>query len=65
MIKKYEETGILWEPELHFIPKKYFKMALKLGQFMKENNIREIHDIVHADNYYTLKNEYRILWQQQ
>jgi hypothetical protein len=47
----FEITGILYEPELHFIPAKYFEMACKLTTFMRENNLREIQGLT-LDEYY-------------
>jgi len=57
-MKKFKETGIMWEPELHFIPKKYFKMACKLGKFMRENGIREIQSVVESTHYGDMKYHY-------
>lgn len=57
-VKRFKEEGILWEPELHFIPKKYFKMACKLSKFMRENGIRELQGVVQADHYRDMKYHY-------
>ena len=47
----FKPVGILYEPELHFIPRKYFDMAVELSKFMQENNIRELQGVVEAGHY--------------
>lgn len=47
----FEITGILYEPELHFIPRKYFAMACELSEYMEEHNLRDIQGLTLSSHY--------------
>jgi len=57
-MNKFKETGILWEPELHWIPREYFDMACKLSKFMKENDIRDLQGLISSEHHYAMKYYY-------